>query len=244
MNTSLKDGKQQLPKIVYQDSFLLVVNKPPLWVVNRSQTTRGKKTIQDWLEENFNFETIEEGNLRAGIVHRLDKNTSGVLLVGKTVESLDKLQSQFLNRQVEKEYLALVHEVLPLEGEIVVPINRLPWNRKKFGVGLKGKEAITKFVRKALYRQGAESYSLIRVFPQTGRTHQIRVHFRYLGYPVVSDPDYAGRKRFRQDQGWCPRIFLHASTISFIHPGKEKKVKYSAPLPKDLSFALENLEKV
>jgi len=236
--------KSSWPGIVYQDEFLLVIDKPPSWIVNRSQTTRGKETVQDWLEENFDFETIKKGNLRAGIAHRLDKDTSGVLLIAKTAEALEKVQKQFLAHQVNKEYLALVHEILPLEGEIRGPIGRLPWDREKFGVGLGGKEALTKFVRKAVYRQGSESYSLVRVFPKTGRTHQIRVHFRYLGYPVVSDFNYVGRKRFRQDQSWCPRIFLHASTVSFIHPGVGERVKFRASLPYDLKLALGGLERI
>jgi 23S rRNA pseudouridine1911/1915/1917 synthase len=231
------------PGIIYQDDFLLVLNKPPFWIVNRSRTTRGKETIQDWLEKNFNFETVRKGDLRAGIAHRLDKDTSGILLVGKKIKALEKIQKQFLNHKVSKEYFALVHEVLPPEGRIKAPISRLPWDREKFGVGLGGKEALTKFTREAVYWQGSESYSLVRALPKTGRTHQIRVHFRYLGYPIVSDPNYVGRKRFRQDQSWCPRIFLHASTASFVHPGTEERVKFSTPLPKDLKLALKKLEK-
>lgn len=232
------------PRIVYQDEFLLVIDKPPFWVVNRSKTTRGKETIQDWLEGNFDFETIKRGNFRAGIAHRLDKDTSGILLIAKTVEALEKVQKQFLIHQVEKEYLALVHEILPPEGEIRAPIGRLPWDREKFGVGLGGKEALTKFTRKATYRRESENYSLVRVFPKTGRTHQIRVHFRYLGYPIVADPAYVGRKRFRQDHSWCPRIFLHASTVSFVHPGGGERVKFEASLPEDLALALKQLEKI
>ncbi|MDD3679442.1 MAG: RluA family pseudouridine synthase [Candidatus Shapirobacteria bacterium] len=232
------------PEVVYQDNYLLVLNKPPFWTVNRSRTTQNQTTIQDWLEKGFNYETLKKSGFRSGIAHRLDKNTSGVLLVGKTIKSLTRIQQQFYKRQVEKEYLALVYDVLPLEGEITVPISRLPWDREKFGVTLGGKEAKSRFVRVAVYQKGNQKYSLVRVFPRTGRTHQIRVHFRYLGYPIVADPDYVGRKRLRQDQSWCPRIFLHALAVSFVHPKKGDRVKFSASLPEDLELALERLEKV
>ena len=237
-------GKQLMPKIVYQDDYLLVVNKPPFWIVNRSLTTKGKVTLQDWLEEGFNFETIRRKGFRAGIAHRLDKNTSGILLVAKTINGLNKIQKQFFDRQVKKEYLALVHGVLPLDGEVTAPIGRLAWDREKFGVSFGGKEAKSQFIREAVYRKGSDQYSLIRVFPKTGRTHQIRVHFRYLGYPIVADSDYVGRKRLRRDQYWCLRIFLHALTISFIHPNTNDKVEFVAPLPDDLSLALKKLKKV
>ncbi|MGI6278782.1 MAG: RluA family pseudouridine synthase [Patescibacteria group bacterium] len=232
-----------VPEIIYQDRSLLVINKPPFWIVNRAKTTKGKITIQDWLEKNFDFETINKG-LRAGIAHRLDKNTSGLLLVGKTQKSLKTIQEQFLHRLVEKKYSALVWGVFPDDSQVMAPINRLPWDREKFGVVLGGKKAKTKFLRQAIYQREGEKYSLIWAFPKTGRTHQIRVHCRYLGHPIVSDSDYVGRKRLKKDRAWCSRIFLHALSISFIHPETEKKVKFQIPLPKDLDLALRQLKKV
>ncbi len=232
------------PELIYQDEDLLALNKPPLWIVNRAKTTLKKVTIQDWLEKNFYFETIKKKNLRAGIVHRLDKDTSGILLVAKTEEVLIKLQEQFFNRQVEKKYLALVHDILPEEGEINAPVSRLPWDREKFGVTLGGKKSQTSFCRKGVYQKGGEKYSLVLVFPKTGRTHQIRVHFRYLGYPIVADQAYVGRKRFKKDQAWCSRIFLHAAALSFIHPRRKERMELEVPLPKDLSSALETMKKI
>jgi 23S rRNA pseudouridine1911/1915/1917 synthase len=232
------------PKIIYQDGSLLILNKPPFWIVNRAKTTKGKMTIQDWLEKNFDFETIEKGGLRAGIAHRLDKNTSGILLVGKTQKGLKAIQEQFFHRLVEKKYSALVWGVFPDDSQVMAPINRLPWDREKFGVVLGGKKAKTKFSRRAIYQREGEKYSLIWAFPKTGRTHQIRVHCRYLGHPVVSDPAYVGRKRLRKNLVWCPRIFLHASAITFNHPATKEKVKFQAPLPKDLALALKQIEKI
>ena len=102
------------PQIVYQDNFLLVLNKPPGWIVNRAQTTKGRQTIQDWIEENFQFSIFNFRELRSGIVHRLDKDTSGILLIAKTQKTFENLQAQFKKRQVKKEYRALVHGILPL----------------------------------------------------------------------------------------------------------------------------------
>lgn len=231
------------PVIIYQDDFLLVLNKPPFWIVNRAQTTKGKITVEDWLENNFDFETIEKGGLRAGIAHRLDKDTSGILLIAKTIKSLAKVQEQFSRRLIKKQYLALVHDIFPDDSQVAAPINRLSWDREKFGVVLGGKKAKTSFSRCAIYQREGERFSLIWAFPKTGRTHQIRVHCQYLSHPIVADPDYVGRKRLRRDLTWCPRIFLHASAISFNHPDTEKKVKFQAPLPKDLALALKQLKK-
>ncbi|MDD3531910.1 MAG: RluA family pseudouridine synthase [Candidatus Shapirobacteria bacterium] len=231
------------PGIIYQDNFLLVLNKPPFWVVNRAQTTKGKITVEDWLENNFTFETIKKGNLRAGIAHRLDKDTSGVLLIGKTIKSLAKIQEQFFHRTVKKRYSALVHDIFPDDSQVMAPINRLPRDREKFGVVLGGKKAKTNFLRRAIYQRAGERFSLIWAFPKTGRTHQIRVHCQYLGHPIVADPNYVGRKRLRKDFLWCSRIFLHASAISFDHPETGEKISFQASLPKDLALALKKLEK-
>jgi 23S rRNA pseudouridine1911/1915/1917 synthase len=236
---------QSNPTIIYEDGYLLVLDKPPFWIVNRAQTTQGKETVQDWLEANFDFETVKLGNLRAGIAHRLDKNTSGLLLVGKTKASLAILQEQFFSRQVKKEYLALVHDIITQDGGINVPISRLARDRERFGVNPDGKAAQTDFIREAIYQRpkSGEKFSLIRAFPYTGRTHQIRVHLRYLGHPLVSDPDYVGRKRYRLDQEWCPRIFLHATSITLSHPNSQGKVSFLSPLPTDLLIALAKLER-
>lgn len=232
------------PQIVYQDNFLLVLNKPPGWIVNRAQTTKGRQTIQDWIEENFQFSIFNFRELRSGIVHRLDKDTSGILLIAKTQKTFENLQAQFKKRQVKKEYRALVHGILPLSDKITAPLGRLPWARKKFGVLPGGRAAETKFKRMGVFEKDGEKLSLVRVFPKTGRTHQIRVHFRYLDYPLVADSTYGGRKRARNDQRWCPRIFLHAQKIGFFHHRSGKWQEYKVGLPKDLKDVLGLLKPI
>lgn len=242
------------PKVIFEDSQILVLEKPAGMVVNRARTTRGEETVQDWLMAYGKWLMVEDQVLkesdfskRAGIVHRLDKETSGILLVGKTKEAFENLQAQFKKRKVEKKYLALVHgkvEPSDSEGEIEAPVGRLAWNRERFGVFPGGREAKTKYKAKKYYTLDARPYTLLELTPTTGRTHQIRVHLKYLGHPVVADSFYAGRKTSRQDRKWCPRLFLHASYIAFAHPKTGKKVSFSSKLPEELKKALKSLEKV
>lgn len=234
------------PQILLEDQYLLVLEKPAGWVVNRAQTVK-KDTIQDWLEKNFSFPVFSFPECRSGIVHRLDKETSGILLVAKTQESFLALQKQFKERQVKKGYLALVHgKVTPTKGNIVAPISRSPFDRKKFGVFLGGRMAETEYkVKKYFQKEDGEILTLLDLEPKTGRTHQIRVHLKYLGYPLVGDKFYAGRKTARADRTWCPRHFLHAYFLSFFHPRKNgKAVKATSPLPRDLKKALESLKEI
>jgi len=222
------------PKITFEDKFILVINKPAGMVVNRAKTTK-EKTIQDWVENYLKIKNRGIGD-RAGIVHRLDKETSGLLLVAKTPKAFENLQKQFKERNVEKQYLALVHgKVEPKQGTIEAPITRSPFDRKKFGVFLGGRPAKTKYKVKKY----VNSYSLLELTPETGRTHQIRVHLKYLGHSVVADEKYAGRKTARKDRQWCPRQFLHASYLAFIHPQTKKRVKFTSPLPPELKKAID-----
>jgi len=228
------------PKVIHEDESLLILAKPAGTVVNRAKTTKGK-TIQDWLEDYLKLKDRGVGG-RAGIVHRLDKETSGVLVVAKTERVFKKLQSQFKSRKVKKEYTALVHgKVEPVSGTIKVPVGRLPWNRERFGVLPGGRPAETDYKAIGYYQKNGEIYTLLSVWPKTGRTHQIRVHLRYLRQPIVSDLFYAGRKRARADRQWCPRLFLHAAKIIFEHPANKKRVEYSAKLPKELLACLRQL---
>lgn len=234
-------------QIIYEDDSILVVLKPAGQVVNRAETTHGVRTLQDELEERFGIKKSEEGiGGRAGIVHRLDKGTSGVLVVAKTEEAFADLQAQFKKREVEKGYLALVHgKVKEREGKIEAPIARNPKNRMKFAVVEGGRKAVTGY--KAIsYQQSAisaEQFSYLRVKPLTGRTHQIRVHLKHIGHPVVSDPLYLSRKRSKEDHCWCPRVFLHAESLGFKHPETGAWVRFEAELPRDLKVALDEVKK-
>lgn len=233
------------PKILFENEIFLILNKPAGWVVNDSETTENVDTIQSWLVDNFQYNISNDREFRNGIVHRLDKDTSGVLIVAKDKNAFNALQSQFKKREVEKTYSALVHgKVVPEKGEIKAPVGRLPWNRERFGVLPGGRKAETSYKVKNYYKNEKEDYTLLELMPKTGRTHQIRIHLKYLGYPIVSDDFYAGRKTSRRDKKWCPRLFLHASKIIFTHPSISKKVKYSAELPPDLKESLKKLVKV
>jgi 23S rRNA pseudouridine1911/1915/1917 synthase len=240
------------PKIIFEDERLIILDKPTGWVVNESQTTKHQKVIQRWLTKE-SYALAKSADMRSGIVHRLDKETSGVLVVAKTKEAFKNLQAQFKARKVEKTYRALVHEkVEPKNGIIKVPVGRLPWNRERFGVIPGGREAETRYrvisnfqfpiSKRKAPSSAYKNFTLLELKPKTGRTHQIRVHLKYLGHPVVSDEFYAGRKTARADRTWCPRLFLHASKISFKHPKTAKKVSFESNLAKDLRKSLKTLK--
>lgn len=242
-------------KIIYEDEYLVAIDKPAGITVNRSDTTRDEETIQDWAVKKYVISNLKfqpdkslilEFKNRAGIVHRLDKETSGILLIAKTPEVFTDLQKQFRERKVEKKYIALVHgKVTPETGEINVPLGRLSFNRKRFGVVAGGREASTKYkvldIKYLVLNRHKETVSLLKLYPKTGRTHQIRVHLKYFNHPVFSDSFYAGRKTARNDRRILPRLFLHASELSFIHPVKNKVIKLGSPLPKELKKFLSDL---
>ena len=225
----------------FEDDYLAVIEKPAGITVNRSENDR-ENTLEDWSQDKLGLKLLE----RAGIVHRLDKETSGLIIIAKDGESLHKLQQQFAEREVKKKYSALVHGLLKgTNGSLTVsaPISRLPWNRRKFGIVPDGREAVTEIAILDYYERKNKDYTYIEAKPQTGRTHQIRVHLKYLGHPIVADPLYAGRKVFRQDIKIFLRLFLHASYLSFKHPLTDKVLEFNSPLPHDLAESLKILEK-
>lgn len=245
------------PKVIFEDDSLLVLEKPPGLVVDNSET-QSSGTLEDFLAQNGN--NLE----RHGIVHRLDKDTSGIILVAKTPEVLENLQGQFKARTVHKQYLALVHGHIMESGRVEGGIGRNPKNREKFSVVLDGKEAVTeyepvdrlqvsedklqeifpdynKIQMRKLERQQYGKFTMLRCKPKTGRTHQIRVHLKYIGHPIVADETYVGRKMYRLDHRWCPRQFLHAAKIEFQHPVGGEWLIFESTLPEDLEKALRNL---
>ena len=231
--------------MIYQDDEILVLDKPSGWVVNASKTTGKTPVIQSWLSKNYKYSLVKKKDYRGGIVHRLDKETSGLLLVAKTADAFKYLQLQFKSRLVEKTYKALLHgRLTPEKGSVRAPIGRLPWNRERFGVYPGGRQAETSYEVENYFIMDGQDFSLVNFKPKTGRTHQIRVHAKYLGHPIVSDSFYAGRKTSRVDRVWCSRLFLHAAAISFKHPIKGNSLKFGCDLPKELNIALSKLKKI
>ncbi len=248
-------------KILYEDVELLVMEKPSGLVVNRADSTR-TRTLQEILEEYFGYEQFGGPGKRAGIVHRLDKDTSGVMLVAKSEESMANLQTQFKNREVKKTYTALTHGFAKREFNVTLSLARSKANRLRYSIQKEGKEAETGFVTKQYYQINPEDaqnikkklskdfwtsydrFSLVEAYPKTGRTHQIRVHLHSVFAPIVRDEIYGGRKWLRVDQIWADRMFLHASKISFKHPKTNKIVDFESKLPSELQGILKKLIKV
>lgn len=234
--------------VLYEDDFLYVVDKPAGIVVNRAETVKAE-TVHDWAEKRIKNYELGIGDRegtdfynRAGIVHRLDKDTSGLLIIAKNPTVFSYLQAQFKERTITKKYLALVHgTVTPDEGEIKASVARLPWNRERFGILPGGREAVTSYKVLSRHKGNFGSFSLLSVFPHTGRTHQIRVHLKYLGFPVVSDSLYGGRKTLRSDLVFCPRLFLHAVYLKFRHPQGGDWITVESKLPDELEKVIGKL---
>lgn len=229
-------------KVIFEDQDLLILDKPAGITVNNSETTKGEETVQDFVENKLGKNKADtDFAKRAGIVHRIDKETSGVLIVAKTEEAFENLQKQFKDRVVKKTYIALVHgNVVGDEGKIVVPVGRLPWNRKRFGVLAGGKPAETNY--KVLERfEMNGGLTLLELNPKTGRTHQLRVHLKYFNHPIFADYLYAGRKISRDDRKVLSRVFLHAVKIFFNHPRTGEGVTFESQFPDELMNLLSML---
>ncbi len=231
--------KNLKPEIVYEDNFVTVINKPAGWVTLKVKTFQGN-TLQAWVEKkiqnsNFNLQN-DSFSRRCGIVHRLDKDTWGLIIGAKDKKSFLSLQSQFKKRLVKKEYFALVRGVLQTEGKIVAPVGRLSYDRLKYGVTPGGKKAETKFTAVKVYKIDRDKYTLVKVWPKTGRTHQIRVHFKYLGHPVYGDSLYGGKK------GGKKPMFLVAKKISFSHPQSKETIKFEIDFPEKLGEIIQNAQ--
>lgn len=232
-----------LPQILHETDDFIAISKPAFWVVNEAATAHDNQTVQNWIHSNFDFPLAHDTSHRNGIVHRLDKETSGVLLVAKTLSAIENLQHQFSERTTSKVYKALVHGKLLSGGTITMPIARNTRNRTKFGVSLIGREAETKFEVVNLYsKQKGDDYSELLLYPKTGRTHQIRVHMHYIHHPIVSDPLYLGKGLLLKDNVWCDRMFLHAFKLTFHDPKTGGEITVEAPLPHDLAEVLQSMK--
>lgn len=228
------------PKIIFEDEFLFVIDKPAGWIVNEASTTKNQPVLQTWLKK-YKYPLVDSVDARHGMVHRLDKETSGVMLVAKTKEAFEKLQAEFKQRKVEKTYIALVHGPMDKKGTIEVPVGRLPWRKDRFGIVAGGRNSVTEYKLLGFYKGDRGGYSLVEFKPKTGRTHQIRIHSRYLGHAIVADEFYAGRKTARNDRKFCPRMFLHATSIKFIHPETGKEVEFISEIPEELNNVIISL---
>jgi 23S rRNA pseudouridine1911/1915/1917 synthase len=218
--------------IVYEDDTLLVVNKGYDMVVHPGAGNYDGTLVNAILYHVKDLKHIK-GELRPGIVHRIDKETSGLLVIAKTPKALEDLSDQLKHKTVTRKYIALTEGVIPHNlGKVNAPIGRDPKNRQKMACVENGKEAVTNF--KVLQR--FENNTLIECELETGRTHQIRVHMNYIGYPIVGDPKY-GIKKTDTTYGQ----FLHAKTLGFIHPKTKEYMEFDSELPEYFKTHLEEL---
>ncbi|MFZ5644421.1 MAG: RluA family pseudouridine synthase [Bacillota bacterium] len=221
--------------IYFEDSDVVVVNKPRGMVVHPAEGNYTGTLVNALLYHCRDLSGIN-GVMRPGIVHRLDKDTSGLLMVAKNDSAHFDLARQLSERKVERRYLAMVHGIINNErGTINAPIGRHPRDRQKMAVEPRnGKPAVTHY--RLIHCTGG--YSFIELKLETGRTHQIRVHMAHLGYPVVGDPKYGPAKNKFGLEGQ----FLHAAVLGFTHPRSSKVMTFEAPLPEELQEVLDSLQ--
>ncbi|RKY03525.1 RluA family pseudouridine synthase [Candidatus Poribacteria bacterium] len=244
---------EEIPiRVLYQDDHLIVVDKPPGMPVHPGAGVRSGTLVNALLSLFPDLPGIG-GVERPGIVHRLDKDTSGVMVVAKSDLAHQSLIEQFKSRKVEKRYLALICGVpKPRKFTIDMPIGRSIGDRKKFSVNaVNPKEAVTEV--EVLEELAGGRYSLVEARPKTGRTHQIRVHLSHIGYPIVGDPVYGGGRRraikeaptreIKEAMERVERQMLHARLLGFRHPATGEWMEFEAPMPRDMLDLLNLLRK-
>jgi 23S rRNA pseudouridine1911/1915/1917 synthase len=235
---------QDLPlDVVYEDEDLLVINKAAGMVVHPA-AGHGEGTLVNALLHHVQDLSGVGGELRPGIVHRLDRGTSGLMVVAKNNETHEALSRQFHDREVEKEYIALIWGVIRAGHRIEDPIGRDPVHRKKMTTkrAVRARSAVTRIT----WAEHFPGLALVGVAIATGRTHQIRVHLSSIGHPIVGDALYGGMHRrvppeLRAVQK-LDRPFLHAAKLAFTHPRDGREMKFEAPLPDDLMKVIEQLK--
>jgi len=228
--------------ILYQDKDLVVVDKPAGMVVHPAAGHEGGTLVNALLHHVDDLSGIG-GEKRPGIVHRLDRGTSGLMVIAKNDRAHEELARQFHDREVEKEYAALVWGEVMAGRRIDAPIGRDPINRKKMSAkARRSREAVTRIVRAEHF---GRTLTLARVAIHTGRTHQIRVHLSAIGHPIVGDPLYGGVHRHVPGDlkavKHLERPFLHAARLVFTHPGDGRRMEFTSDLPPDLQQVVDEL---
>ncbi|MGA7538199.1 MAG: 23S rRNA pseudouridine(1911/1915/1917) synthase RluD [Steroidobacteraceae bacterium] len=229
--------------VVHEDRALLVINKPAGMVVHPG-AGNPRHTLQNAL---LALDAKLARVPRAGLIHRLDKDTSGLLVVARTPEAHARLVAALAKREIERTYLAICNGAMTGGGSIDAPIGRHRTQRTRMAVRSDGREAVTHFRIVKRYR----AHTLVRVQLETGRTHQIRVHLAHIGYPVVGDPVYGGRRRLPAGcspelaaaLGSFTRQALHAERLALAHPTTGRRVAWEAPLPQDMAGLLAALDR-
>lgn len=226
------DAKKLDLDIVYEDEYLMVINKPSGLVVHPGSGNKDNTLVNGLMYYTKNLSDIGDSD-RPGIVHRLDKDTSGLMLVAKENKTHEILAEEFKKHNIHREYIALVDGVIEVSrGTIDAPIKRSKENYQKMTVASGGKKAITNFEVIKRYKNN----TLIRLVLETGRTHQIRVHMSYIGYPIHNDPVY--NKKVSTSFGQ----FLHSEYLKFIHPITKKELEFRCSLPDEFKDYLNTLE--
>ena len=225
--------------IVYEDKSILVVSKEAGMLTHPAPGNESHTLVNALMHHCKNLSKLS-GEERAGIVHRLDKDTSGLLIAAKDENVHHRLSEMFADRKVKKTYIALAEGRFKEErGEIKLPIGRSRIDRKKMSIAIdNGRDAVTAFEVVEEFRQAA----LLNIYPRTGRTHQIRVHLNYIGHPIIADQVYGSRlsSKIAKNMG-LERQFLHAAKLEFTHPVTEKLMEFEDPIPQDLSESLGRL---
>ena len=227
---------QKIPiEVIYEDADIIVVNKPKGMVVHPANGNPDGTLVNAIMDICKDSLSGIGGEIRPGIVHRLDKDTSGLLIVAKNDMAHVKMSEQIKNHEVKKTYIALVRGVIKEnEATIDMPIGRSRTDRKKMAVAKDGKNAVTHI--KVLKRY--DKYTLLEINIETGRTHQIRVHLSHIGYPIIGDYTYSNGKNEFGVEGQC----LHAKSLEFKHPITKKEMKLEAPLPKYFQDIINKLD--
>lgn len=229
---------QDIPiEIIYEDEDIIVVNKPKGLVVHPGNGNPDGTLVNSLMNICKDSLSGIGGQIRPGIVHRLDKDTSGILVVAKNDKAHINLSEQIKNHEVEKTYIALVRGIVKEnEATINMPIGRSLKDRKKMAVVQNGRNAITNF--KVIARFPKENCTLLEVKIETGRTHQIRVHLSQIGYPIIGDSIYSNGKNKWKVEGQC----LHSKSLKFVHPTTKEEMYLEAKLPKYFNDIIEELK--